>query len=86
MPRQGLNAPELTSPTLVAPSASRMSACCLGGAPPATSPTLRMETPSASCLLMTSPPRKSQASRRRFPIVHVRPASTGVMSSLRSLP
>ena len=34
----------------------------------------------------TSPPRKSHASRRRLPIVHLSPASMGVMSSLRSLP
>ena len=32
------------------------------------------------------PPRKSQASRRRLPMVQVSPASTGVMSSFRSLP
>ena len=34
----------------------------------------------------TSPPRKSHASRRFLPMVHVRPASTGVMDSFRSLP
>lgn len=34
----------------------------------------------------TSPPRKSQSSRRRLPMVHFRPASMGVMSSFRSLP
>ena len=34
----------------------------------------------------TSPPRKLHFSRRFLAMVHVRPASTGVMSSFRSLP
>ena len=34
----------------------------------------------------TWPPRKSNASRRRLPTVHARPASIGVRSSFRSLP
>ena len=36
--------------------------------------------------LHTSPPRKLHFSRRVLAMVHVRPASTGVMSSFRSLP
>lgn len=40
----------------------------------------------AERLMLTSPPRKSQASRLLLPMVHVRPASTGVLSSFRSLP
>ena len=37
-------------------------------------------------LMLTSPPMKSQASRLLLPMVHVRPASTGVLSSFRSFP
>jgi hypothetical protein len=53
---------------------------------PAQPRTLRLLTPSARCFLTTSPPRKSNFSRLRLPTVHARPASTGVSSSVRSLP
>jgi hypothetical protein len=36
--------------------------------------------------LHTSPPRKSHFSRRFLPMAHLSPASTGEMSSVRSLP
>lgn len=83
--RQGENAPEVTSPTTV-PSGVWISLCCRAGGPVDRKPTRRRDTPSAIWARMTAPPRKSKASRRRLPTVQVSPASTGVMSSFRSLP
>jgi len=80
-----VNKPELRARAF-SPSGVWISLCARAGAPPDTRPTRRTLTPSASCFLITSPPRKSHASRRRLPIVQVRPASTGVISSFRSLP
>mmetsp|Transcript_4017 Transcript_4017/g.13992 ORF Transcript_4017/g.13992 Transcript_4017/m.13992 type:complete len:222 (-) Transcript_4017:471-1136(-) len=85
-PSTGENPPEVTSPTS-APSTSRILLPPRAGAPlPTFKPTRRLSTPSASCFLMTSPPTKSHASLRDFPIVHVNPASIGPMLSFRSLP
>mmetsp|Transcript_27278 Transcript_27278/g.69442 ORF Transcript_27278/g.69442 Transcript_27278/m.69442 type:complete len:222 (+) Transcript_27278:442-1107(+) len=83
--RQGENAPDVTSPICL-PSGVRISECWRAGAPCEMKPTRRLVTPSASCLRMTSPPRKSNFSRLRLPTVHARPASMGEMDSSRSLP
>mmetsp|Transcript_14061 Transcript_14061/g.30454 ORF Transcript_14061/g.30454 Transcript_14061/m.30454 type:complete len:324 (-) Transcript_14061:176-1147(-) len=83
--RQGLYVPLVTSP-ITLPSGPRISLCWRAGAPLEMNPTRFLLTPSASCFLMTSPPRKSNAVLRLLPTHQARPASMGVMSSLRSLP
>lgn len=64
--RHGLNPPLVTSPTCF-PSAVSSFECPRAGAPVVMKPTRLRATPDASCCLITSPPMKSNASRRRLP-------------------
>mmetsp|Transcript_11232 Transcript_11232/g.31746 ORF Transcript_11232/g.31746 Transcript_11232/m.31746 type:complete len:219 (+) Transcript_11232:199-855(+) len=86
-PNTGEKPPLEISPTSLL-SMSKILECCLAGAPFSknSNPTLLCGTPSSICLRILSPPGKENVSLLAFPMVHVKPASGGVVSSLKSLP
>ena len=85
-PSTGEKPPLVTWPTSSSPTKILLPPRAGAPFPVKRKPTWRRHAASASCFLMVSPPTKSHASRRDLPIVHVRPASSGVMVSSRSLP
>ena len=62
------------------------SASCRAGGPVHTKPTRVREAPAANKSMICLWPGKPPSCRRRFWIVHIKPASTGLESSVMSFP